>query len=65
MALMSLVLAIAGLFYLRNRWVERLRQEEEERRRRQQEPVRGEGPAPLAGPPGPPGPAVDVWGVVR
>ena len=60
--LMSLVLIIAGLFYLRNRWVERLRQEEEERRRGQHEPVRGEGPPP---PPGPPGPVVDGWGVVR
>lgn len=58
MLLMSLVLMIAGLFYLRNRWVERLRQDEEERRRGQQERAPGEAPPP---PPGPPGPAVDGW----
>jgi SEL1 protein len=61
MLLMSLVLMIAGLFYLRNRWTERLRREEEERRR-QQEPVQGEVPPP---PPGPPGPGADGWAVLR
>lgn len=61
MLLMSLVLMIAGLFYLRNRWVERLRQDEEERRRGQQERAHGEVPPP----PGPPGLAVDGWAVLR
>lgn len=55
MLLMSLVLMIAGLFYLRNRWVERLRLDEEERRRAQQEPAPGDRAPP------PPGPAVDGW----
>ena len=59
MVLMSLVLALAGLFYLRNRYVERLRRDEEERRRGQQEPVQGGVPPP------PPGPVVDGWAVVR
>jgi len=62
MLLMSLVVMIAGLFYLRNRWVERLRRDEEERRRRQQERVQGRMPPP---PPGPPGPVVDGWGPLR
>ena len=62
MLLMSLVVMIAGLFYLRNRWVERLRRDEEERRRRQQEQVQGGVPPP---PPGPPGPVVDGWAVIR
>lgn len=62
MLLMSLVMMIAGLFYLRNRWVERLRQDGEERRRRQQEQVQGGVPPP---PPGPPGPAVDGWAPLR
>ena len=62
MLLMSLVLMIAGLFYLRNRWVERLRQEEEERRRRQEGPAHGDVQPP---PPGPPGPAVDGWAALR
>jgi len=54
MLLISLVVMVAGLFYLRNRWVERLRRDEEERRRRQQPP-----------PPGPPGPVADGWVVLR
>lgn len=62
MLLTSLVLMIAGLFYLRNRWVERLRQDEE-RRRRQQEGVQGEGPPPP--PPGPPGPVGDGWAALQ
>jgi len=62
MLLISLVVMVAGLFYLRNRWVERLRRDEEERRRRQQGEVQGGIPPP---PPGPPGPVVDGWVVLR
>ena len=61
MLLMSLVVMIAGLFYLRNRWAERLRREEEERRRRQQDRAHGGMPPP---PPGPPEPVVDGWAVL-
>lgn len=62
MLLMSLVLMIAGLFYIRNRWVERQRREEEERRQGRQEPVQGEVVPP---PPERPVVAVDGWAVVR
>jgi SEL1 protein len=61
MLLMSLVVMIAGLFYLRNRWVERLRRDEEERRRRQQDQAQGGMPPP---PPGPPEPVADGWAVL-
>jgi len=62
MLLISLVVMIAGLFYLRNRWVERLRRDEEERRRRRQDQVQGGTPPP---PPGAPEPVVDGWAVLQ
>ena len=61
MLLMSLVVMITGLLYLRNRWVERLRRDEEERRRRQQDQVHG-GMPPT---PGPPEPVVDGLAGIR
>lgn len=61
MLLVSLAVMIVGLFYLRNRWVERLRRDEEERRRRRQDQVQGGTPPP---PPVPPEPVGDGWAVL-